>query len=179
MSELGSPGGLSDALTEIVADHDQQKQTFVDPGRLIGDVIQVDYTTADFLLHDSAKQAVGGVQQGCLLVAVRLGDDDSPDPRAPRLLLRVVSSTPLPNDMSMRQARFDAAQRVADSTGNWDDSEVTDLFTLNLMRYSGVRCRILGTYQPPEDTDTQWRFSSDVDNFYSGRGLKVYKRPRK
>ena len=175
MSELGSPGGLSDALTEIVADHDQQKQTFVDPGRLIGDVIQIDYTTADFLLHDSAKQAVGGVQQGCLLVAVRLGDDDRPDPGAPRLLLRVVSSTPLPNDMSMRQARFDAAQRVADSTGNWDDSEVTDLFTLNLMRYSGVRCRILGTYQPPEDAGALWRFSSDVDNFYSGRGLKVYK----
>ncbi len=176
MSELGGPGGLSDALTEIVADHDQQKQTFVDPGRLIGDVIQIDYTAADFLLHDSAKQAVGGVQQGCLLVAVRLGDDDRPDPGAPRLLLRVVSSTPLPNDMSMRQARFDAAQRVADSTGNWDDSEVTDLFTLNLMRYSGVRCRILGTYQPPEDTDApSWRFSSDVDNFYSGRGLKVYK----
>ena len=179
MSELGGPGGLGDALTEIVADHDQQKQTFVDPGRLIGDVIQIDYTTADFLLHDSAKQAVGGVQQGCLLVAVRLGDDDRPDPGAPRLLLRVVSSTPLPNDMSMRQARFDAAQRVADSTGNWDDSEVTDLFTLNLMRYSGVRCRILGTYQPPEDTDAPWRFNSDVDNFYSGRGLKVYKPHRR
>ena len=103
--------------------------------------------------------------------------------------------------MSMRQARLDGAQRVADSTGNWDDSEVTDLFTLNLMRYSGgrgvprlgrqqhrsdlftlnlmrysgVRCRILGTYQPPEDADAPWRFSSDVDNFYSGRGLKVYK----
>ena len=175
MNEIGSPGGLSDTLTEIVADHDQQKQAFVDLGRMIGDVIQIDYTTADFLLHDSAKQAVGGVQQGCLLVAVRLGDDDRPDPNAPRLLLRVVSSTQLPNDMSMRQARFDAAQRVADSTGNWDDSDVTDLFTLNLMRYSGVRCRILGTYQPPEDTDASWRFSSDVDNFYSGRGLKVYK----
>ena len=175
MSEHLSPGGLSDALTEIVADHDQQKQTFVDPVRLVGDVIHIDYMTTDVLLHDSAKQAVGGVQQGCLLVAVRLGDDDLPDPGAPRLLLRVVSSAPLPNDMSMRQARFDAAQRVAASTGNWDDSEVTDLFTLNLMRYSGVRCRVLGTYQPPADTGTPWRFSSDVDNFYSGRGLKVYK----
>ena len=175
MSEHLSPGGLSDALTEIVADHDQQKQTFVDPVRLVGDVIHIDYMTTDVLLHDSAKQAVGGVQQGCLLVAVRLGDDNLPDPGAPRLLLRVVSSAPLPNDMSMRQARFDAAQRVAASTGNWDDSEVTDLFTLNLMRYSGVRCRVLGTYQPPADTDTPWRFSSDVDNFYSGRGLKVYK----
>lgn len=175
MNEGGSPGGLSDALTEIVTDHDQQKQTFVDPKRMVGDVIHIDYTRADFLLHDSAKQAVGGVQQGCLLVAVRLGTYDLPDPGAPRLLLRVVSSTPLPNDMPMRQARFDAAQRVAASTGNWDDKEVTDLFTLNMMRYSGVQCRILGTYQPPEDTDAPWQFSSDVDNFYSGRGLKVYK----
>ncbi|MDE0321353.1 MAG: DUF87 domain-containing protein [Acidimicrobiaceae bacterium] len=171
----GGSAGLGDALSGIVADHDQERQTFVDPGRLIGDVIQIDYTTADFLLHDSAKQAVGGVQQGSLLVAVRLGEGDQPDPGAARLLLRVVSSTPLPNDMAMRQARFDAAQRVADSPGNWDDSDVTDLFTVNLMRYSGVRCRILGSYQPPQDSDTAWMFSSDVDNFYSGRGLKVYK----
>ncbi|WP_419947131.1 helicase HerA domain-containing protein [Candidatus Poriferisodalis sp.] len=171
----GGSVGLGDALSGIVADHDQERQTFVDPGRLIGDVIQIDYVTADFLLHDSAKQAVGGVQQGSLLVAVRLGEGDQPDPGAARLLLRVVSSTPLPNDMAMRQARFDAAQRVADSPGNWDDSEVTDLFTVNLMRYSGVRCRILGSYQPPQDSDVAWSFSSDVDNFYSGRGLKVYK----
>lgn len=175
MSDSNVPGGLGDALTGIVADHDMEKQAFVDSGRLVGDVIQIDYTSADFLLHDSAKQAVGGVQQGCLLVAVRLDEDDRPDPGAARLLLRVVSNAPLPNDMSMRQARFDAAQRVADSSENWDDSNVTDLFTLNLMRYSGVRCRILGSYQPPQGSDAPWQFSSDVDNFYSGRGLKVYK----
>ena len=174
-NEQNGSSGLSDTLAKIVTDHDNQRQTFVDPKRRIGDVIQIDYTTADLLLHDSAKQAVGGVQQGCLLVAVRLGDGDHPDPSAPRLLLRVVSSTPLPNDMSMRQARFDAAQRVSDSDGNWDDSKVTDLFTLNMMRYSGVRCRVLGMYQPQENMDAPWRFSSDVDNFYSGRGLKVYK----
>ena len=174
-NEQNGSSGLSDTLAKIVTDHDNQRQTFVDPKRRIGDVIQIDYTTADLLLHDNAKQAVGGVQQGCLLVAVRLGDGDHPDPNAPRLLLRVVSSTPLPNDMPMRQARFDAAQRVSGSDGNWDDSEVTDLFTLNMMRYSGVRCRVLGMYQPQENMDAPWRFSSDVDNFYSGRGLKVYK----
>ncbi len=158
-----------------MAGHDEQKQTFVDPERLVGDVIHIDYTTADILLHDKAKQTVGGVQQGCLLIAVRLGDQNQPDANAPRLLLRVLSSAPLPNDMAMRQARFDAAQRVADSPGNWDDRKVTDLFTVNMMRYSGVRCRILGSYQPPSGTAGDWPFSSDVDNFYSGRGLKVYK----
>ncbi|MYD82193.1 MAG: DUF87 domain-containing protein [Acidimicrobiales bacterium] len=171
----GASAGLGDALSGIVAEHDQERQTFIDPDRLVGDVIQIDYSTADFLLHDSARQAVGGVQQGSLLVAVRLGGDNQPDPGAARLLLRVVSSAALPNDTAMRQARFDAAQRVADSAGNWDDSDVTDLFTVNLMRYSGVRCRILGSYQPPQDSDAAWLFSSDLDNFYSGRGLKVYK----
>lgn len=175
MNELGSPGGLGDALTEIAADHDQQKQIHIDSERLIGDVIHIDYMTADVLLHDKAKQAVGGVPQGCLLVAVRLENENRPDPDAPQLLLRVLSSAPLPNDMSMRQARFDAAQRVADSSGNWDDSNVTDLFTLDLMRYSGVRCRILGTYQPRSEGDDEPRFASDLDNFYSGRGLKVHK----
>ena len=175
MNDSRNPSGLGDALNEIVADHDGKKQLFVDPERLVGDIIHIDYTTANFLLHDKAKQAVGGVQQGCLLVAVRLDDTNQPDPGAPRLLLRALSSAPLPNDMNMRQARFDAAQRVADSAGNWDDDNVTDLFTLNLMRYSGVYCRILGSYQPPEAADAAWRFSSDIDNFYSGRGLKVYK----
>ena len=117
----GSPTQTNehDAVSGIVTQPAGLKQTFVDPDRLVGDVIEIDYTTAELLLHDSTKESVGGVPQGCLLVAVRLGDDDQPDPRSPRLLLRVLGSAPLPNDASMRQARFDAARRVADTTGNW------------------------------------------------------------
>ena len=72
----------------------------------------------------------------------------------------------------MRQARFDAAQRVAESANNWDDQQVTDLFTLHMMRYTGIRCRILGTYRRSTESPDRWLFSSDLDNFYSGRGAE-------
>ena len=46
------------------------------------------------------------------------------------------------------------------------------------MRYAGLRCSILGTFRmvPAEDSD-EWRltFGSDIDNFYAGQGMKIYK----
>ena len=155
MSEHLSPGGLSDALTEIVADHDQQKQTFVDPVRLVGDVIP-------HRLHDNrcslARQRQTGRRRRAAGMPAGRGQARRRRPSrpgAPRLLLRVVSSAPLPNDMSMRQARFDAAQRVAASTGNWDDSGSDGPVHSELDEVFGVRCRVLGTYQPPADTGTR------------------------
>lgn len=174
-SATGNADGLEDALYDAVAEHDSRERKLVNPQRMAGDVINIDYTTADVLVHDQAKQLVGGVQQGCLLIAVRLDEEERPDPKSSLLLLRTLSSSPLPNDAPMRQARFDAAQRVAESADNWDDQQVTDLFTLNMMRYTGIHCRILGTYRRSTESPGRWLFSSDLDNFYSGRGLKVYK----
>ena len=172
---VGNASDLTGALTDVVTDHVDRQSGVVSPNRMVGDVININYTSADVLIHDQAKQLVDGVQQGCLLVAVRLGEDERPDPKSSLLLLRALSSSPLPNDIVMKQARFDAAQRVAESSGNWDDRQVTDLFTLNMMRYTGVHCRILGVYRRSTDSQGSWMFNSDLDNFYSGRGLKVYK----
>ena len=172
---IGNTSDLKGPLTDVVTDHLDRESGLVSPKRMVGDVINIGYTSADVLVHDQAKQLVGGVQQGCLLVAVRLGDDELPDPKSSLLLLRALSSSPLPNDVMMKQARFDAAQRVAESSDNWDDRQVTDLFTLNMMRYTGVHCRILGVYRRSADSRDGWLFNSDLDNFYSGRGLKVYK----
>lgn len=177
-ASLISNGSSVDALggfQDIISDSEQQQM--IAPENLVGDVIAIDFTEADVLIHDKAKQAVGGIQQGCLLIAVRLGENGLMHPKESLVLLRALRTSPLPNDIQMRQARFDAAQRVADSSGNWDAKDVTDIFTLNLMRYTGVRCRVLGTYKYCEgqNGNTARRFSSDLDNFYSGRSLKVYK----
>ena len=163
---------LSGSLGEIASEH--RRQQLFDEARMVGDVIEIDYMHALVLVHDSAKQRVGGVQQGALVVAARTSDTA----RAPTtcLLLRVLKGSPLPNDVQARQARFDAAQRVADSADNWDDRKITDLFTQDMMRYAGIQCRILGTLeQPPDDDAPAWNFHSDVDNFYAGQGMKVYK----
>ena len=73
MNERDSPGDLGDALTEIVADHDQQKQAFVDPERMIGDVIQIDYTTADFEVYLTLRDKLRVFSSrigGCAVVVV-------------------------------------------------------------------------------------------------------------
>src|SRR3712207_8041667 len=46
-----------------------------------------------------------------------------------------------------------------------------------LLRYAGLRCRILGTFLLRRDERGEWpmAFGPDLANFYSGRGMKVYK----
>ena len=94
------------------------------------------------------------------------------------LLLRVLASSTLPNDIEMQSARFQAGQRASDSPHNWDEHQNTDQFTLHQMRYAGLRCSILGTFRMVLDKDSrEWRltFGSDIDNFYAGQGMKIYK----
>ena len=151
------------------------------PDRLVGDLISMDYETAEALIHDSMKTAVGGVPQGCLLVATRMNRDNEPnleDPDAKFILLRVLGSSKLPNDLEIQQKRLDAAKRASDSPSNYDENHTTDTLTLNQMRYAGAHCRIVGTFRPRLNPDTdlyELAFGADIDNFYSGQGMKIYK----
>ncbi|MYJ73791.1 MAG: DUF87 domain-containing protein, partial [Gammaproteobacteria bacterium] len=150
---------------------------------LVGDLIRMDFGEAHVLVHDALRQQVGGVPQGCLLLAGRsqgaLEDGTEPAQEMPSLLLlRVLGSSALPNDIEMQQARFLAGQRASDSPDNWDENRNTDQFTLNQMRFAGLRCSILGTFRMVKDRESgKWRlaFGSDIDNFYAGQGMKVYK----
>ena len=149
--------------------------------RLIGELISMDYDTAEVLIHDAMKMAVGGIPHGCLLVATRMKPDDYPnlaDPDAKFILLRVLGSSKLPNDIEVQQKRLDAAKRAADSPSNYDEGNTTDTLTLDQMRYAGAHCRIVGTFRPRRNPDTdlyELAFGADIDNFYAGQGMKIYK----
>ena len=78
----------------------------------------------------------------------------------------------------MKQARLEAGQRAAQTADNWDEGGKTDQFTLDQMRYAGAHCRILGTFRMNLDVETgEWQleYGGDIDNFYAGQGMKVYK----
>ena len=157
--------------------------TLLDADCQVGDLIRMDFGEAHVLVHDAMRQQVGGVPHGCLLLAARAqvsGDDgvDAGEGMPSLLLLRVLGSSALPNDIEMAQARFQAGQRASDSPDNWDENQNTDQFTLHQMRYAGLHCSILGTFRMVLDDESgKWRltFGSDIDNFYSGQGMKVYK----
>ena len=118
-----------------------------------------------------------------MLIASRITPDgtsitDPTDIRSSLLLLRVSGTAKLNSDIDLNKTRFETVQRSNDTAKNYDDAQQTDQFTLNLLRYSGVRCRILGTfraYQSEPDSDWQIHFGADIDNFYAGQGMKIYK----
>ncbi len=195
----GARDGTADntALSNVTKEHAEEKAkrkanqaarrlvSFIDLERYVGDLISMDYNTAEVLIHDRLRQDVGGVPHGCLLLASRIRldevEDTLPDPndaQASLILLRALGASPLPNDIEMKSARLEAGQRAAQTPDNWDEGGKTDQFTLDQMRYAGAHCRILGTFRmnlQVETGDWSMEFGGDIDNFYAGQGMKVYK----
>ena len=167
--QQGAAATASRALTSLL--HRQQ---------LIGDLLKIDYDACEVLVHDYSRQQAGGLPLGCFLLATRLQPNEVSDPTAEDsglILLRVVGQARLPNATETDLNRFMAGQRVATLDEVWDAEGRTDQFTLHQLRYAGVRCRVLGTFRVSERKPGLWSltFGADISNFYSGRGMKVYK----
>ena len=180
-------GFLGQISDDIAADRTftalSELASLIQPEQYIGDLISLDYDSADVLIHDSHRTRVNGLPYGCLLVASRVTPSgpaltDPQDSRASLLLLRVAGSVRLNSEIDLNRTRFEIVQRSNDTEQNFDDAQQTDQFTLNLLRYSGVRCRILGTfrtYQAEPTAEWQLYFGADIANFYAGQGMKIYK----
>lgn len=97
------------------------------------------------------------------------------------ILLRVMDSTTLPQDVEAERIRVETAQRVSgDSSKNYDDNSAMDYRTKNLLSFAGIQCRIIGTFYLDDNAKNsegklQLRFGSDISNYYPNHGLKVYK----
>ena len=186
-SENGETGFLAEVSDDIATDNKSaallELASLINSDQYIGDLLSLDYDSAEILIHDSHKNRANGVPHGCLLIASRITPDDPPitdltDSRASLLLLRVSGSTKLNSDIDLNKTRFETVQRSNDTGQNYDDAQQTDQFTLNLLRYAGVKCSILGTfriYQPEQNDEWQLHFGADIDNFYAGQGMKIYK----
>ena len=183
---MASKTFLTDMGDDITADVKQDAQqklvAMLDPDLYIGDLITLDYDHADILVHDTHRNRTNGLPHGCLLIATRITPADLTNYKLPEdsslLLIRVAESVKLSTDTDLDKVRFEAVQRSNDTQYSYDESRQTDQFTLNLLRYSGIRCRILGTfrlYQASPDDDWIVHFGSDISNFNAGQGMKIYK----
>ena len=162
----------------------KQMTSLVDPDRYVGDLISLEYGSANILIHDYRKSIVDGIPHGCLLLATRITPEEPEitDPTYERMaliLLRVTGGVPLRSDIDVEKARLEAVKRAHDTGQNYDESAHTDQFTLDMLRYAGAKCRVLGTFTMYQENPPQgeWRihFGGDLDNFYAGQGMKIYK----
>jgi len=156
----------------------------VDEGAYIGEVYSLGYEEALVQIHDFHRQEVGGIPALSFLIASRVAPSEEIDIRkedASIILLRVLDKADLPNADEALRVRVENAQRVSgEIERNWDDRDVMDPTTHNLLSYAGVRCRVLGTYFVSNIADEEnpvysLFFGSDLSNYYPNRGLKVFK----
>lgn len=176
--------GLNERLQDDrKAEVKQLFEKLIQPEQQIGDLYSINYETARVIVHDFARQKVGGIPSLSFLIATRVNLDaeiDFKEEDSSFILLRVMDSAPLPQDSEAERIRVETAQRVSGEDLNWDQQGAMDARTRNYLSYAGVKCRIIGTFYFEEDSqnseaELNLKFGSDISNYYPNRGLKVYK----
>lgn len=131
----------------------------------VGRPFYLDFDRLRMMSNDKWKHDVGGVPAGAFLLALYNGEPDVDE----AILLRVLKPTKLPTDDDVVMAMVDHyKESPTDGTGTPLDS-----FTRAEFQFSGLECRVIGTfYRAP---DTKVRFAGDLDNFYSPHNYRVVK----
>jgi hypothetical protein len=151
----------------------------------VGEVYSLGYEEALVQIHDFHRQQVGGIPALSFLIATRLLPAREADVReedSSVILLRVLDKCDLPDAAEALRVRVETAKRVSGEVERfWDNKDVMDAQTAQLLGYAGVMCRVLGTFYvnnfgTPEAPNYRLAFGSDLSNYYPNRGLKVFKR---
>ena len=151
---------LKELASTDIFKHGRASETFV------GRPFYFDYETVKILVNDKWKNKVGGIPAGAFLLCSYDGEE-SVDEMA---LVRVIGPTALPTDSDVIASMVDYYKEGA-LPGSGEDKRL-DSFTRYEFMFSGIECRILGTYYRQE---AKIRFGADIENFYSAHNYSVYK----
>lgn len=135
----------------------------------VGRPYSLDYDKAHVLINDFWKNKVGGIPQGTLLLAFYQNPNDHDV--AEVLLLRAIGPSKLPTDPTVVSSMIEYYKDNLETGG--PDNKL-DEFTRWEFSFSGLECRILGTFYRYKGSE-EVEFGADVENFYSANNYKVYK----
>lgn len=146
----------------------------------IGAIYRIDYHEAIVLTHDRWKFDAGGIPQYTFLLATAQDIDSDSHDDDEVLLLRVEGTAPLTMESDLHAVREEALRTALSQHEDPSPSIVLDVkldpFTKNRVSFTGLKCRILGTFYE-DDISGQKRieFGADVDNFYATSTYRVLK----
>jgi Helicase HerA, central domain len=138
----------------------------LETGLFIGRPFHLDYERAYILIADAWKLKAKGIPQGSFLLAYYENEDTVHE----ALLLRVLKPAKLPTDNNVISSMIEYYKDNLKTSGQ--DSQL-DSYTRYEFSFSGLECRILGTFYKDDNGNT--RFGADVENFYSAHNYKVIK----
>lgn len=132
----------------------------------VGRPFYLDYEKAYLLVADAWKIKVGGIPQGSFLIAFYENEPGVSE----ALLLRALRPTKLPTDNDVISSMIEYYKDNIKTTGS--ESQL-DEFTRYQFSFSGLECRILGTFYRGDSDRVV--FGADVENFYSAHNYSVFK----
>lgn len=139
--------------------------------KMVGYSINLNYSYMTILTNDYWKRESNGVQHNSFLIATaidteKLSETNEMDEEI--ILLRVTSEYELPNSDIWLEAKIDKFKNIQSNTFlSYDE------YSHNEMQYSGLECRVLGTFF--KDEKGKLKFGSDIENFYGTQIIKIYK----
>ncbi|MDX2008161.1 MAG: DUF87 domain-containing protein [Meiothermus sp.] len=135
-------------------------------GLFVGRPFYIDYDRLFLLVADTWKLKAKGIPQGSFLLAYYENEDDVSE----ALLLRVLKPCKLPTDNDVISSMIDYYKDNLRTSGQQSQ---LDSFTRYEFSFSGLECRVLGTFY--QDSKTSNQFGADVENFYSAHHYSVVK----
>jgi hypothetical protein len=135
-------------------------------GQFVGRPFYLDYSSLHLLVADAWKHQAQGIPQNAFLLAY-YGNEEG---ICEALLLRVLEPCSLPTDIDVISSMIEYYKDDIQTTGSVSQ---LDSFTRYEFSFSGLRCRVLGTFY--RDQGQQLRFGADVENFYSAHHYCVIK----
>jgi hypothetical protein len=161
--------GFVDAIAQLAKvdlfAHDPKTRA-IKTGLFVGRPFYLDYDKASILVADAWKNTAGGLPQGTFLLAYYENEENVSE----AVLLRVLRPAPLPTDRDVISSMVEYYKDDLKMTGK--ESQL-DQYTRYEFSFSGLECRVLGTFY--REKDTNLRFGADLENFYSSHNYRVVK----
>ena len=137
-----------------------------DTGIYVGRPFALTYDSCRVLIADAWKLKAKGLPHGAFLLAYYENEPDVEE----ALLLRIIEPTQLPTDNDVISSMIEYYKDNLRTTGQ---STELDTFTKYEFSFSGLKCRVLGTFYKDSKGVTQ--FGADVENYYSAHNYRVLK----
>ncbi len=147
----------------------------------VGGIYRIDFERALVLTADKWKEDVGGIPQHCFLLATArdIGGARPSNPDDDEvLLLRVERVADLTMERDLLAVREEALRDALVTGRDPTPSDILHLdpFTKERISFTGLECRILGTfYEDIRNGTVVLEWGHDVDNFYATATYRVYK----
>ncbi len=132
--------------------------------QFVGWVFQIDYESAAVITNDVWKTQANGIPRNCFLLATSIVTGE---PAGEVILLRVMGSAPLPVEDKLIGLKIaDLKNRAVKAIG-----QEMDNLTKSEIQFSGLACRILGTFY---NQNGALRLGADIESYLNAAELRVY-----